>query len=76
MRRVALRLAPLVRLAPWLVPVGAAVMIGFIGTSVPMSFVGAVLTACGIGAVLDRLARRLRERGTRRCTRTRSPRPD
>jgi hypothetical protein len=59
-------LAPLVRLAPWLLPVGLAVMVAFVAVSMVVSFVGAVLTACGMAAVLHRVSRRLRARAARR----------
>jgi hypothetical protein len=65
-RGATLRLAPVVRLAPWLLPVGIAVMVGFVATSVVASFVGAVLAACGMAAVLDRVARRVRAGAARR----------
>jgi MFS superfamily sulfate permease-like transporter len=66
LRGAVLALAPLVRLAPWLLPGGLAVMVAFVAVSVVVSFVGAVLTACGMAAVLHRVSRRLRARAARR----------
>jgi hypothetical protein len=64
--RAWLTLAPLVRLAPWLLPIGVAVMVAFVATSVAVSFLGALLAATGLAAVIDRVARRVRRRVGRR----------
>ena len=69
LHRAVLALAPLVRLAPLLVPVGIGVMVAFLTTSVVVSFVGAMLTACGMAAVGSRLAGRFRARVARRAPR-------
>ena len=66
MHAATLALAPLLRWAPWLFPVGVAVMVLFISTSVAISFLGAALTACGMAALVNRGVRRLRDRGIRR----------
>ena len=55
-------LLPLVRLAPWLIPLGTIVMVAAIPVSVPLSFVGALLVAAGLAATLDRVAARIRRR--------------
>ena len=65
-RRAGLVVAPLVRLAPWLLPIGTFVMVAFIIESVVISFLGALLAACGMAAVLSRVARRIRARAGRR----------
>jgi hypothetical protein len=70
LRAATLACAPLVRWAPWLLPLGIAVMVLSITASVFVSFFGAVLTACGMAAVLDRSVRALRGRASgrwRRC---------
>ena len=69
LHRAVLAMAPLVRLAPLLVPVGIGVMVAFVATSVVVSFVGALLTGCGMAAVVSRLTRRLRARAARRARR-------
>jgi hypothetical protein len=57
-----LPLLPLVRFAPWLVPLGTIVMVAAIPVSVPLSFAGSLLVAVGLAATLDRVARRVRRR--------------
>ena len=58
-------LVSLVRLAPWLVPLGAILMVAAIPVSVPVSFVGSLLVATGLAATVDRVARRVRMRRAR-----------
>ena len=58
-------LLPLVRLAPWLIPLGTVLMVVAIPASVPLSFVGSLLVALGLAAALDRVARRVRLRRAR-----------
>ena len=53
---------PLVRLAPWLIPIGTILMVAAIHVSVPLSFLGSLLVAGGLAAVLDRVTRRVRLR--------------
>ncbi len=53
---------PLLRLAPWLLPIGTILMVAAIPVSVPLSFGGALLLAAGLAATLDRVARRVRLR--------------
>ena len=60
-----LLLVPLVRLAPWLIPIGTILMVAAIPVSVPLSFVGSLLVAAGLAATLDRVARRIRLRRAR-----------
>jgi hypothetical protein len=54
LHRAALALAPLSRLAPWLLPVGTVVMVLSISSSLVVCSFGAVLAACGMGAAFDR----------------------
>jgi hypothetical protein len=67
LHRLGLAIAPLVRLAPLLAPVGMAVMVAFVATSVVIAFGGAVMTLCGMAALGGRLAGRLRARAARRA---------
>jgi hypothetical protein len=52
----------LVRLTPWLIPLGSTLMVVALPVSVPLSFVGSLLMAVGLAATLDRVARRVRSR--------------
>ncbi len=72
-RSARLAVAPVVRLAPWLLPLGTVVMVAFVATSVVVSFIGALLAACGMAAVLDRVGRRLRAQAVRRPSRSPPP---
>jgi hypothetical protein len=55
---------PLVRLAPWLIPIGTILMVTAIPVSA-LSFVGSLLLAAGLAATLGRVARRVRLRRVR-----------
>ena len=61
---------PLVRLAPWLLPIGTLFMVTAISTSVALSFVGALLAAAGLAATLEWVASRVRLRRGRRAPRS------
>jgi len=60
-----LLLVPLVRLAPWLIPLGVVLMVAAIPVSVALSFVSSLLVAAGLAAMFDRVARRVRLRRAR-----------
>jgi hypothetical protein len=65
LHRAALTLAPLSRLAPWLLPVGTAVMVLSISSSLAVCSFGAVLAACGMGATFDRTVKWVRRLAAR-----------
>ena len=54
------------RLAPWLLPIGAVLMVVTIPVSVPLTFVWSLVTAAGLAAALDRTDRWARLRRARR----------
>jgi hypothetical protein len=60
---------PLVRLAPWLLPIGTLLMVAAISSSVALSFVGALVAAVGLAATFQRAVSRVRLRQARRRAR-------
>ncbi|HZB72953.1 MAG TPA: hypothetical protein VE395_12495, partial [Acidimicrobiales bacterium] len=54
------------RLAPWLLPIGAVLMVVTIPVSVPLAFLGSLMTAAGLAAAIDRGGRWTRLRRARR----------
>jgi branched-subunit amino acid ABC-type transport system permease component len=54
------------RLAPWLLPIGAVLMVVAIPVSVPLAFVCSLLMTVGLAAALDRTGRGARLRRARR----------
>jgi hypothetical protein len=58
--RASALLAPLARLAHWLLPIGTLLMVAAISVSVVLSFVGSLMAAAGLAATLERTASRLR----------------
>jgi hypothetical protein len=51
------RLVDVRRLAPWLLPIGAVLMVVTIPVSVPLTFVWSLVTAAGLAAAIDRTGR-------------------